>query len=88
MLGVLAYRVAAPGLSCAEGDVRMLSEIIWNEATIAIVMGCAIPIVGVISAVWYKAAKTTSENDLKRRMVERGMSVDEIERVLAAKSDS
>ena len=66
----------------------MLSEIIWNEATIAIVMGCAIPIVGVISTAWYKAAKTTSENDLKRRMVERGMSVDEIERVLAAKSQS
>ncbi len=64
----------------------MLSEFIWNEATIAITMGCAIPIVALVGLFWHKIAKNTSENDLKRRMVERGMSPDEIERVLAAKS--
>ena len=66
----------------------MLSEIVWNTATISIVMGCAIPIVAIVSTAWLKISKTTSENDLKRRMVERGMSVDEIERVLATKSST
>ncbi len=64
----------------------MLSEIIWNDATIGTALGCAIPIVAIVSVCWYKIAKATSENDLKRRMVEQGMSADEIERVLTAKS--
>jgi len=64
----------------------MLSEIIWNEGTIAIVTGGAIPIAFIIGVFWYKIVRSTSESDLKRRMVERGMSVDEIERVLTAKS--
>jgi hypothetical protein len=64
----------------------MLSEIIWNEATLAIGFGCAIPIVAIIAGFWYKTVKTTSEIELKRTMVERGMSADEIERVLAARS--
>ncbi|NLE57926.1 MAG: hypothetical protein GX616_06165 [Planctomycetes bacterium] len=38
----------------------------------------------VVGTLWYKIRKTLSENDLKRTMVERGMSVEEIERVLAA----
>ena len=62
----------------------MLADILWNEATLAIVMGCAIPIAAIVCIAWCKVAKSTSENDLKRRMVERGMSADEIERVLAA----
>ncbi len=64
----------------------MLSEIIWNVGTIGMVMAGAVPIALIIGVFWYKTVKTTSESDLKRRMVERGMSVDEIERVLAAKS--
>ena len=58
------------------------------DETISIVMGCAIPIVAIVGVFWYKIVKATSENDLKRRMVERGMSPDEIERVLAARSHS
>jgi len=44
----------------------------------------SIPIVAVVGGFWYKIRKTLSENDLKRTMVERGMSAEEIERVLAA----
>ena len=62
----------------------MLSEIVWTKETLGVVFGCAIPIIAIIGVFWYKIAKTTSENDLKRRMVERGMSAEEIERVLAA----
>ena len=64
----------------------MLAEITWNLPMIATVMGCAIPIAAIVGAAWYKIASVTSENDLKRSMVQRGMSVDEIERVLAAGS--
>ncbi len=66
----------------------MLSEITWDVDMISVTLGCAIPIVAIVSMAWYKIAKATSENDLKRRMVERGMSVDEIERVFAARSQS
>lgn len=44
----------------------------------------ATAIAGVVGTLWYKIRKTLSENDLKRTMVERGMSAEEIERVLAA----
>ncbi len=60
----------------------MLSEIVWTKEMLGVVFGCAIPIAAIIGVFWHKIAKTTSENDLKRRMVERGMSAEEIERVL------
>ena len=48
-----------------------------------IVLCVAIP---VIASTWRQAAKDRVDADLKRSMIERGMSVEEIERVLAAKS--
>ena len=66
----------------------MLAEIIWNESTIAIALGCMIPIAAIVGGYWHKIEKTRSDNELKRSMVERGMSADEIERVLAAPSAS
>lgn len=67
----------------------MLASSIWDQALdmpqIAIIMGCLVPIVGLIASHWYKAQKVRSENDLKRSMVERGMTVEEIERVVAAR---
>ena len=72
----------------------MLASTIWDQAfampQIAIIMGCLvgclIPIAGIISSYWYKAQKVRSENDLKRSMVERGMTVEEIERVMSTRS--
>ena len=52
---------------------------------IAVIMGCLIPIVGIISGYWYKTQKVRAEHDLKRMLAERGMSADEIERILAAR---
>jgi hypothetical protein len=51
---------------------------------LAILGAFSIPIVIIVGGLWYKIRKMVSENDLKRTMVERGMSVEEIERVLAA----
>ena len=44
----------------------------------------ALPVIIVIAYFCYKIAKTNSDNDLKRRLAERGFSVDEIERVINA----
>lgn len=67
----------------------MLAELDWNQLfqmpTIAVIMGCLIPIVGSIAWAWQAIEKTKSENALKRSLAERGMSAEEIERILAAK---
>ena len=58
----------------------------WDTGNLAVVMTFAIPLVAIVGGLWYAIATKTAEMELKRSMVERGMSVDEIERVLAAKS--
>ena len=60
----------------------MLSEIVWTIDKLAVASGCAIPLTWIIGYFWYKALVTRSEHDLKRRLAERGMSVEEIERVV------
>ncbi len=66
----------------------MLAASIWQSIfgmpQIAIVMGCLIPISSIAFGYWFKAQKVQSENRLKKSMVERGMSAEEIERILAA----
>ena len=64
----------------------MLAEIFWNQNTIAVVGVFAVPIVSVVATFWYKVEQTRSDNDLKRSMVERGMSAEEIERVISCKA--
>ena len=59
-------------------------HVIFGMPQIAIIMGCLIPIVSVISSYWYKAQKVRSEHELKRTLVDRGLSIDEIERIIAA----
>jgi len=63
----------------------MLAEIVWNRDTIGIIVGGSVPIIAILGGLWYSLEKAKSTNDLKRRMVERGMSAEEIERVMAAK---
>ena len=48
------------------------------------VMIFMIPIVAIIACYWHKTAKVNSDNELKRDMLERGMSAEEIERVIDA----
>jgi hypothetical protein len=62
----------------------LLSGIIWDEQTLAVVGAFAVPLAAIIGTAWYKLNKVRYENDLKRAMIERGMSVDEIERVISA----
>jgi hypothetical protein len=55
-----------------------------NPAVLGIVMGCLIPIVAILGGIWHATEKAKSTNALKRAMVKRGMSAEEIERVMAA----
>ena len=43
-----------------------------------------IPVTAIIAVFWSKAVRVRSRTALKQSMVERGMSVEEIERVLKA----
>jgi hypothetical protein len=62
----------------------MLSEIIWDEKSLAVAGAFAVPIVAIGASYWYKLGKSRSDNLLKRDMIARGMSVEDIERVIAA----
>ena len=62
----------------------MLAEIIWDKQSLAVLGAFAIPIVAILMAGWYKIEQMRSTNNLKRKMIERGMSVDDIERVIKA----
>ena len=62
-------------------------HIIWDKQTLGVVGGCAVGLAAILGWYWYRLNKTRSDNELKRLMIERGMSADEIERVMAASSD-
>lgn len=64
--------------------MAFLSEIVWDKQTLSVAGAFAVPLAAIIGGAWYKMNKVRSENSLKRAMIERGMSVDEIERVIAA----
>jgi hypothetical protein len=59
-------------------------EFLSDESRLGIIMGCLIPIAAIVGGFWTTVERAKSTNALKRSMVERGMSVEEIERVLAA----
>ncbi len=61
-------------------------QVIFGMPQIAVIMGCLIPIVGVIASAWYKAQKVRSDNQLKRTLVDRGLSADDIERIISAEA--
>jgi hypothetical protein len=65
----------------------MLAEmmhITTDSLAVALIFGT--PIVAILAGVWYKIEQVRSENELKRSMIERGMSVEEIERVLSIRA--
>ncbi len=61
-------------------------QVIFGMPQIAVIMGCLIPIVGVIASAWYKAQKVRSDNQLKQTLVDRGLSADDIERIISAEA--
>ena len=51
---------------------------------VAIVMGCGLGAIGIVSSIWYKLRVKQWEMSLKHTMLERGMSAEEIKSVLEA----
>ena len=64
----------------------MLAEIIWDKHTLAVLGAFGVPIVAILMTGWYKIEQMRSTNNLKRKMIERGMSADEICRVIESKA--
>ncbi len=64
--------------------MALLSEIVWSRQTIAVCGAFAVPLAAILGTAWYKMNKVRYECELKRSMIERGMSADEIEQVIAA----
>jgi hypothetical protein len=63
----------------------VLADINWNPDVIAALGIFSVPIIAIIAGCWAKVECVKSRNDLKRSMVERGMSPEDIERVISAK---
>lgn len=61
-------------------------QAMFEMPQIAIVMGTLIPIAGIIAFAWHRTQLVRSQNELKQSMIARGMSADEIERVLGARA--
>ena len=64
----------------------LLAEIVWDKQTLAVVFGCSIPIIAIIAGSWFSIEKMKSNNALKRDMIGRGMSAEEIQAVLSAEA--
>ena len=64
----------------------MLSEFAWNTSNLTIILIFGLPIVSVIGYFWYSIEKTRSDNALKQSMIERGMSPEDIQKVLEAQA--
>ena len=66
----------------------MFAEAFWSSMfempQIAIVAGCVTSIAVVLGVVWYQVERVKSNNELKRSLVDRGMSSEEIERIMEA----
>ncbi len=66
----------------------MMAEVNWDRllhpSTLAVLAAFLVPTVGVVAYYWARVQSTRSTNALKRTLAERGMSADEIERVVAA----
>lgn len=62
----------------------IIEQIFSRPEMVAIAGAFTIPIVAIVVYYWHEVAKARSANDVKKTMILRGMSVDEIERVLGA----
>jgi len=65
-----------------------LSDIFASPHIVPLAGILAAIVIPVISSAWIKLEKHRQECELKRCLVERGMSVEDIERVLAARTPS
>ncbi|MCA9253512.1 MAG: hypothetical protein R3E58_02400 [Phycisphaerae bacterium] len=69
----------------------MLADSFWSSLfqfpQIAIVMGCLTGMTVIVGVIWSQVERAKSKDELKRSMVERGMTAEEIERIIEAGQD-
>jgi hypothetical protein len=65
-----------------------MTDLLNNSLFLSLAAGVLIVAVTTLSSCWLKARRASLEADLKREMIERGMSADEICRVIRARSGS
>ena len=70
--------------------MEMLERIIgmdepWNMIVLVVLIGSVLSVVGTMAKQTRKYACHRKDVDLKRELIERGLSVEEIERIVAAK---
>ncbi len=61
-----------------------MAESILRPEILGIIAGCMIAIVAIVASIAGKTIRGRSRNELKRSMVERGMTTDDIVRVWTA----
>lgn len=65
----------------------MLAEFVWTTAKLAIIGVFLVPIIALLSAAMTKSSRTRALADLKARLVEKGMSADDIKKIVEAGED-
>jgi hypothetical protein len=64
----------------------LLSSLLHNDLAIIFTAIVLLTVIPIGMTYWFKAKKAAMDADLKMKMLELGMSADEIERVLVAES--
>jgi hypothetical protein len=67
-------------------EVLRSLETPWNMIVLVVLISCIASVIKAVAKQSRTYASHRAELNLKRELVERGLSVDEIERVMAAKS--
>ena len=62
----------------------MWEKIFSDTGNLVIILCFSIPIIAIIGYYWHEVLKNRSNNELKKSMLERGMSAQEIEKVINA----
>jgi NADH:ubiquinone oxidoreductase subunit 3 (subunit A) len=62
----------------------MWDKIFLYPSSIVVILAMSIPIIAIVGYYWSEVLKNRSNNELKKSMLERGMSAQEIEQVINA----
>ena len=64
----------------------MLAELTWNYETLKLLLAFSIPIVAIVGGIWYAVERLRVDREMKRDMIRRGMSAEQMQQVLSMKS--
>ena len=62
----------------------MWDKLFSNSDNLAVFLALMIPIVAVVGHYWHEVLKHRADNELKKSLIERGMSAEDIQQVMDA----